>query len=232
MISALTRLTIGGLLTGYDGLTRQLLVWEKEIDRREGRGDTVGMRVVETPGSEEDTTDRLRYAAIGMLFNTGEALSESLETVGQVARLAGDWLDIFVSPVYSSRLLSPVRKSVDRLAEHGQSLVEEWIDRVREEEAQSRALASTALVQQVDSSIQYLTSNDEVQELVKSQSVGLVGEIVEETRERTVSADNYLEAWARTIFRKPLQLEPLEPAPEVKARAAPLHVIGGRVIKK
>lgn len=232
MLASLTRLTIGGVLAGYDGLTKRLLVWEKEIDLKEAQDAQDGYRDEKSPGAKESSTDQLRYAAIGMIFNAGEALDDSLENVNQLSALAGNLLESVITPVYSSSFFSPLRKRVDRLAEHGQSLVEDWVERGREEEMRSRALASTALVKQVDSSIEYLTSNDEVQELVKSQSVGLVGEIVEETRERTVSADNYLEAWARTMLRKPLRPNPLAPAPEIKARAVPLRRVEGKLIKK
>ena len=232
IVTSLTRLTIGGLLTGYDGLTKRLLVWEKEIDLREARDAQAGIPDEKLPAGEESTADQLRYSAIGMIFNTQESLSKSLKTVDRLSGVTGGLLEIVVGPLYSSRLLAPVRQRVDRLAEHGQSLVDEWIERGRVEEARSRALASTALVEEVNSSIDYLTSNDEVQELVKSQSVGLVGEVVEETRERTVSADNYLEAWVRTMLRRPLLPNPLEPPPEVKARAVPLRRIQGKVVNK
>jgi hypothetical protein len=232
MIASLTRLTIGGLLAGYDGLTKRLLVWEKEIDLKVAQEAQDGLRDEKLPGPKESSTDHLRYAAIGMIFNVGEVLDKSLENVYQLSARAGDRLEVVVNPVYSSRFFSPIRSRVDSLAEYGQSLVDDWIERGRAEEARSRSLVNTALVEQVDSSIEYLTSNDEVQELVKSQSVGLVGEIIEETRERTVSADNYLEAWARTMLRKPLRPDPLAPAPEVKARAAPPRRLQGKVVNK
>jgi hypothetical protein len=232
MIASLTRLTIGGLLTGYDGLTKRLLVWEKELDLKAASQVEPEASDREASVAKEDETDHLRYAAIGAIFETEEALGKSLKTVDRLSWLAGDLLEGIITPVYSSRLFLPVRTRVDRLAQRGQNLVEDWVERGRAEEARSRALASTALAEQVDSSIEYLTANEEVQELVKSQSVGLVGEIVEETRERTVSADNYLEAWARTILRKPLRSDPPAPAPEVRARAIPLRRVEGKVIKK
>ena len=149
----------------------------------------------------------------------------------RASRLAGDILESVFGPIYSSRPLSPLRNQIDQLAQRGQKEVDRWIDVGRKEEHRSRELAQTALVAQVDSSIQYLTSNDEVQELVQSQSVGLIGEIVEETRERTVSADDYLEAWVRTILRRPMRSDLPGPPHELKERANPFRRIQGKVVK-
>lgn len=233
VVSSLTRLTIGGLLIGYDGLTKRLAAWETEIDRKEDPRDVQHiLNDDELSVAHETETDHLRHAAIGMIFTVGEALNKNLKTADRVSRLAGELIETVVGPVYSSRIVSPIRQRVDRLAERGQSQVAHWIEVGREEEIRSRSLASTALTEQVDSSIQYLTSNEEVQELVKSQSVGLVGEIVEETRERTVSADNYLEAWVRTMLRRPMRSSLPEPTAEIKARAIPLRRVQGKVVHK
>jgi hypothetical protein len=45
--------------------------------------------------------------------------------------------------------------------------------------------------------------NPEVQELVQTQSIGLAEEVVEEVRERTVSADNFVEGIVRAVLRRP-----------------------------
>jgi hypothetical protein len=76
----------------------------------------------------------------------------------------------------------------------------------------------------VDSSIDYLTHNQEVQELVQTQSTGLATEVIEEVRERTFSADTYLENWLRKIFRmKPRSAIP-GPPEDVLQRAMTVHI--------
>jgi hypothetical protein len=92
-----------------------------------------------------------------------------METADRVSRLAGGLLEPVVNPIYSSRLFSPLRNRIDHLAQRGQSEVDRWIEVGRKEERLGRELASTALSEQVDHSIEYLTSNDEVQELVQSK---------------------------------------------------------------
>jgi len=73
---------------------------------------------------------------------------------------------------------------------------------------------------QGDGYINYLNKNPEnVQDLLAGQSTGLATELVEEVRERTVSADNVFEMIARSILRRTPREELPEPPPEVQRRA-------------
>jgi hypothetical protein len=110
--------------------------------------------------------------------------------------------------------------------------VEAWIAAGRSEEQLSRALADEALHERVDNAIQYLTANDEVQELVQSQSAGLVDNVIEEARERTVSADNFLEALVRSVLRRPPRWQLPEPPPQVRDQAVPHRQVGGRSVHR
>jgi dihydroneopterin aldolase len=90
-----------------------------------------------------------------------------------------------------------------------------------------------ALTERVDKAIDYLTANEEVQELVQSQSAGLIDEVIEEARERTVSADNFLEAVVRSVLRRPPRWELPEPPQEVKQQAEhTARQIHGRTLHK
>jgi len=239
-IFSLTRLVIGGALAGYDGLVKRLAHSEAELDIKDpaiigpaGEMDNTSQYPSDNVLSDnESQSDRLRYAVIGLIFDTEGTINKGLDTADQLSLRAGRLFDRVASPIYGSRIFSPIRSRVDKLAQRGQYEVDRWIELGRKEEQRSRELAQTALTEQVDNSIQYLTSNSEVQELVQSQSVGLIGEIVEETRERTVSADYYIEAWARTILRRPMRSELPEPPQELKIRALPFKRIQGKIIKK
>jgi len=133
--------------------------------------------------------------------------------------------------VYKSRILSPLRSEIDGLAERGQQQIENWIDIGRVEDQASRDLTQAAIYERVDYAIDYLTADDGVQELIQSQSVGLVDEIIEETRERTVSADNFLESLVRSILRRPPRWELPEPPEEIKRQAETPRQLPGSVNK-
>jgi len=239
-LRSLTRLVIGGALAGYDGLMKRLSDMESDFDNNKldiyetpGAPDDFAYELsVENQNDEETRSDHLRYAMIGLIFDTHDVLGKGRDYVDHLSIRAGKRFDRLTHPVYSSRLFSPIRSRVDKLAQRGQKEVDRWIELGRKEEKRSRDLANQALTEQVDNSIQYLTSNPEVQELVQSQSVGLIGEIVEETRERTVSADYFIEAWARTLLRRPMRSELPEPPQDLKTRANPYRRIQGKMIKK
>jgi len=239
-LRSLTRLVIGGALAGYDGLIKRISLLESELDHNEpdileppvATDDFTQYPFPDYQGEKETQGEHLRYAVIGLIFDANDTVRKGLESVDKLSIRAGGLLDRLASPVYGSRFFSPIRHRVDNLAQRGQYEVDRWIELGRREEKRSRELANKAFTAQVDNSIQYLTSNPEVQELVQSQSVGLVGEIVEETRERTVSADNYIEAWARTILRRPMRSELPEPPQELKHRALPYRRIQGKIVKK
>lgn len=238
-LTLLTRLVIGGALAGYDGLIKRASHSANLIDKKEqshlipsNTADKFTSIERVDDGDQESGSDHIRYALIGMVFDSQEVLSRGADSIDKISRRAVSVIDRFTGPVYGSRIFSPIRSRVDKLAQRGQLEVDRWIEIGRIEEKRSRELTYTALTEQVDNSIQYLTSNTEVQELVQSQSVGLIGEIVEETRERTLSADYYLEAWARTILRRPMRSELPEPPQELKTRALPFKQYHGKIVKK
>ena len=237
-ITLLTRLVIGSVLAGYDGLIKRASHSENVIDKKEQSNlvpsNTTNNFITVTRddnGDQESKSDRIRFAVIGMIFDSQEALRKGADLIDKMSRRTASVIDRFTGPVYGSRIFSPFRNSLDKLAQRGQAEVDRWIDIGRKEEKRSRELTYTALSEQVDNSIQYLTSNSEVQELVQSQSVGLIGEIVEETRERTLSADYYIEAWARTILRRPMRSDLPEPPPELKRARFPSEGIKGRLLR-
>ena len=86
------------------------------------------------------------------------------------------------------------------------------------EEYRSRKLALTATTETVDESIDYLTDNEELQELITMQGVGIAGEALEEVRERTVSADDFFESVVRTFLRRTPRKQLEAPSREVRLR--------------
>ncbi len=74
---------------------------------------------------------------------------------------------------------------------------------------------------QGDKYIDYLSENPEkVRNLVSGQSVGLAGQMLDEVRERTVTADSAAEMLVRNLLRKRPRSDVAEPPATVQARAA------------
>lgn len=74
---------------------------------------------------------------------------------------------------------------------------------------------------QGDKYIDYLNEHpDKVQNLISGQSVGLAGQMLDEVRERAVTADSVAEMLVRNLLKKKPRSEVPEPPENVQARAA------------
>lgn len=242
VIRSLTRLVVGAALLGADELSARLQTW----DQSEGAGQpstpdetTLAtapppageQRVVylsdPTPSQQEIQDLRLRHALVGLVFDVQDSFGRGLGLADRATRLAGRAAEPFVSPLYNSRAMGPIRTRFDSLAERGAAEVERWIAIGEAETPQSRTVTSTAVVDGVDTVVDYLASDEKVQELIQSQSVGLIDEILEETRERAVSLDNLLEMLARNMLRKTPRSELPGPPPVVLNQAMPFRKVQG-----
>ena len=226
VLRSLTRLVIGGVLLGANELLDNLDKWEtlapatRPVD--DITDDEAG-EIITLPAQSETNVDLARYTLIGLVFDTQDRLQSGVRSLNKVANFMSGLASPIIKPFYGSRLAAPLRRRHDRLVLRGQQEVDRWIETGRTEDARSRSLAQNALYGSVDQSINYLTANDEIQELIQSQSVSLAGEVIEEVRERTVSADNFIEGVIRSMFRRPPRSELPEPPPEVKEQAVPFR---------
>jgi hypothetical protein len=272
-LRSLTRLVVGGVLSGLDLLSVKLETWEKQADQPAVQpgpmmdtpaalsqpgslpspypmlpptlqphninqveihhSETHPIQTVFVPDTQETDGERLSYVVTGWLFSGQDRLAQYGQLTVRAMRLAGNWAELLGGPLYNSRMMSPLRRGLDGLSERGQQTVDSWMRAGRIEAERSRRVAGVALTERVDKAIDYLTANEEVQELVQSQSAGLIDEVIEEARERTVSADNFLEAVVRSVLRRPPRWELPEPPQEVKQQAEhTARQIHGRTLHK
>ncbi|MBN2146262.1 MAG: hypothetical protein JW726_02695 [Anaerolineales bacterium] len=239
-----TRLMIGGVEVGLGKLFSSLESLDQEFSGREMSGQEMGdmpkqlepampppIESAELAGDAESSDDKgmdvetsgsrlLNHALIGLFFEVQDGLQKGIEVFDQTSRAVSHLGEPWLRPLQHSRLLRPLRRQVDRLAERGEAELMHWVERGRQETEHGRRLVNTAISSTVDRSIETLTTNPEVQELVQKQSTGLANEMLEEVRERTVSADNFLEGIARRILRRKPREELPEPPFEVIERAA------------
>jgi len=82
-----------------------------------------------------------------------------------------------------------------------------------------------AINETVDDTIGSFADNPEIQQLITTQTTGLVEEIVEEVRERTVGADLFLEGIVRMILRRKPRYQLPSPPLAVQNRAKTLRPV-------
>ena len=230
-LRSITRLLVGGLILGTDALQGRLESWETQeepedlpevIDAETQKPlefdplpESLPPPGLTVPSKRVDSD--LRYALIGLIFEGEEQLEKGLALTKRIGSFAGRIIDPFVRPI--TKIPNPAASRFDRLVQRGQSEVDSWISRGREEEFRSRQMAQEAATSTVDESITYMAQNPALEELVQTQSVSLAKQILELVRSDAVSADYFFEGLVRYAFaRKPRYLLP-PPSPEVQEQA-------------
>ena len=242
---SIARLLIGGVLLGIDELNASLGNWGAEISSpKSGNADypssqsskseefDIPSNTSISQSDEYDNSNIVRYALIGLAFDIQERVQSGLKIVDQTTRSISNVATPIIDPISNSRLVKPFRRRYDELVLRGKQEVDRWVDAGLAEDTRSRQFAQTTLENSVDKSIDYLTTNEEIKELIETQSVSLAGEVVEEIRERAVSADILLERIVRMLLRLTPRTELPAPPTEVMEQARPFIRRAGRVVRK
>lgn len=228
ILRRLIRLVVGITLIGQDALRNQLPLWEAEaaraLEAREQQKHNA------PAGETEETTKppeapwfpkSWEYRLIGLAFETPNYIKSGLRRMHQAPQAV--W-----------RKTAPLRLPLDVLGVTGfaNHWVEGFLERLKvdgeqwekigEMEAQtSRALGQAAVIDILNLVLEYLSENEEVQDLIKSQTSSMTDEVIGEVRQRAVSTDTFIEAIIRRVLRQPfkppgeMQLPP--PAEERKS---------------
>ncbi len=227
LLHSLTRLTIGGVLIVMDELANRLPEWDAESEAE-------AEEPVASPGGKpgEVSGSPLQDGLVGFTFEVQEMIQANFNRLNRMTRWAANRSDKIISPFTRSWVGRRIARRIDALAERGQREVDRWIDIGRYESAQSKAALQTAVKQGLETTVSELSVNPEIQQLIQSQSASLAGEVVDEIRERSISADNYFEAFARDLLKRPFRKALPEPPREVKEQAKPFRRYQGRTIRK
>ena len=227
-LRSLTRLVVGGVIIGVEELMGRLEVWEEEIDQEPVDRipaemvvyDVVDESVIVENNEFEPLTDSTstRHVLVGLIFDTQTKLGQRLAALGRFERRASRRLLAPLRPLSKSRLGQSINTQFEDLVRRGESEVARLAEIGKIEEYRSRKLAITATTETVDESIDFLTDNEELQELITMQGVGIAGEALEEMRERTVSADDFFESVVRTLLRRKPRKQLEAPPREVRLR--------------
>lgn len=192
LVQALTSLLIGSATEGGDQFVRRLKEWQANSNR-------LSTEIYSESPNETDT-ERVRYALIGLLSKAPNAAQGLMETALDVSEVAYRQLSSLLGPVTSSRTMRPVRQRYDKLAAHGETIAEGWIDAGRREEQRGRALARQAAFDETDEAFDFafgrLSKDPAVRDLVMQQGFGMADELMGQVRTRGASADV---RWERRI---------------------------------
>jgi hypothetical protein len=228
-LRSLTRLVVGGAILGAEELMNRLEDWEQEIEQEPV--DTIPAEMVVYDVVDESVSVEIngfqtlvdsiktRHVLVGLLFDSQNKLEQRLKSLRRFERSASRRLFAPIKPLGKSRLGQRFTARFEDLVRRGESEIARLAEIGKVEEYRSRKLALTATTETVDDSIDYLTDNEELQELITMQGVGIAGEALEEVRERTVSADDFFESVVRSLLRRTPRRQLETPSREVRLRS-------------
>ncbi|MCB0162814.1 MAG: hypothetical protein KDI79_01220 [Anaerolineae bacterium] len=194
-LKMLLRLVIGGSAETMDELMRRVQEQQQRIDSNPAGGMTI------IPHNETDL-DRLRYALLGLLFETPDRLVSRISSLQEKTRQTTNRIDSIFRPFTNSFLVRPVRRRYKERVAKLNTIINDLIDTGRTEAMVGRRLARDTFEAAIDELFDYVAQNPELRQIVQQQSIGMTEEVVDQLRDRAASADMLVDRIARTILRR------------------------------
>jgi transposase-like protein len=195
-VRMMMRMALGGAIIGREELKRRF--------QEEQSVTFVSAATLNKETPIENEADRARYAAIGAMAKSSDALRRRIAALGRVSNRTFSRLTRTFDPVTNSRLLSPFRRQYQRYTDHGDKIVSEWIATGRREEYLSRQLVQDTTVEAIEETLDYLAESPELDELVQQQSGDYIEDMFDDVQESASNTTLVLADWfTSTILRRP-----------------------------
>jgi hypothetical protein len=189
----LMRIALGGAV-----IARQELRERFQETQTESQIAAVELNRV-TPIASE--TDRVRYAALGAVVNSNQALQRGISKLDKASNRTFRRLTRIAEPLTNSRFAKPFRRRYRRYTDHGEKIVSSWVAAGRREEYLGRQLAQQTATETIEETLDYLAESPEMDELMEQQSIDLVDDVLfDEVRESASNTTLILSNWFNTVI--------------------------------
>ncbi len=187
---ALLRLVLGGALVGGDELRIRLERWQRE---------TLAASAEQSSSAAPPT---LRDALVGMVFETESRMRRGFSMLFERFADEASLVSARLAPERRPLPRDPFWQRLDEELSLAMETVDRWAQRGRREDQQSRGIARQATVSLIDELLDYMAHNPEVRTLIEQQGAGMANSAVDDVRERTASADLWIERLAHNLLRR------------------------------
>lgn len=190
------RMLLGGAVIGREELKTRF---------QESQSDThVPAAELNKVTPVESDADRMRYATIGAMAKSSNAIRGGASLLGRISNRAYQRITRSISPITNSRPMSPVRRQYQRFIDRGDMIVSDWIATGRREEYLSRQLTQDVAVESIEGTLDYLADSPEMDELVQAQSGDLIEDIFDDATGGISKTSLIFVDWINAaILRKP-----------------------------
>lgn len=196
----LMRMALGGAVIGREEL-------KNRFQERQRETHIPGVELNRVTPIESEA-DRARYAAVGAIANSSDALKNRISRIGKRSDRTFGRLVRTLQPVTDSRLVRPLRHQYRKYLDHGDKVVSNWVAAGRREEYLGRQLAQETAVETIEQTLDYLAESPEMDELMTAQSMDLVDDLLfDDLRAGASNTSLILSNWFNTvILRRKSQL--------------------------
>ena len=201
----LMRMALGGAVIGRNEL-------KNRFQDKQSETNISGVELNSVTPIESEA-DRARYAVVGAVANSSEALSKSISRISRRSDRSYSRLTRALEPVTESQLFKPFRRRYQRYLDHGDKVVSSWVAAGRREEYLGRQLAQETATESIEETLDYLADSPELDELMAEQSFDLVDDIIiDNIRDSASNSSVILSNWFNTvILRRKSQLPTSSP---------------------
>jgi polyhydroxyalkanoate synthesis regulator phasin len=203
-LKATMRLAVGSALNGSDAYIQRL---------RQIQAMQVPVKP-ETVIVDEDETfhDQLKYALLGILFETPDLIQHGLMTAERASSKVYGLFSKILSPFTDSRIFRPVKNRYDTAAGRGEKVIDRLIMKGRVEEQNSRQIVQQKNVDElVNDFLEYIVLRTEIRQLIQEEGIDVAGDVVYEFQEQSAAVDTTLERKLKSLFRKNVSSNPDTP---------------------
>jgi hypothetical protein len=209
-IKQISRLVIGLSLLGSEEFSKTLQDAQKKVDENSEFSSTDYVH------SEDDELAQMRYLMLGTFSKIQKKATKRAEKgLKFTLRTSGTMLGTFYA-LTDNPIMRPLRKPVDTVLSEVVRNVDQTLRVGKYEEMQSKALARETTKEVVDGTMEQVADNPKmakmIQDIVGSQSLGMMKMIMDGVTERTAYYDAVLEGFVRRILHLTPRSE-LPPSP-------------------
>jgi hypothetical protein len=209
-LQSLVRLLVGSALVGTEMMADRIQQHERQAEAHPAIGQ----------GPEQSSDGALlRYVIIGLIFDSMDQAKVRLPQLRRLTYDAAGWVSWGASPIMNFPLFRPFRTKLQSMGGSLTGELARWAALGHRQEMVSRALTVYSVDELVDQVLAYLAAKPEVRSLIQQQGYSLAEEVIENVRERTATADNFVEQLVRGILQRTPRSELPDAPPTVRSQA-------------
>jgi uncharacterized RDD family membrane protein YckC len=154
-----------------------------------------------TPRSRSQADIDLQNTLVGLMIASARGIDRATDRVDRATRFASRTMDPWVAPVVNSRIFRPLRKSWEGWVARGQKEVDAWKQIGAEETTRGQELLEDVTMSTVNASIDYITVQPKVTDLVTHQTTTLTYAVLTTFRGILFNLDFIIEGLLRRLLR-------------------------------